>query len=800
MRVVSTQTPLARTIHKINQGGQAAAIAALLACNPLAAMAQETTPAERSMGTLEEVVVTARRKDESIQDVPLTVNVVTAEALDNLNIRKFEDLSGVVAGLTLSEDSIAPSASVRGVRFDTFASGFNPTVEFYLNDAPVVSLAAMQAMFDIGQIEVLRGPQGTLRGRASPSGSITITSRKPVLNEFEGYVDATATNQGRENYQAAINIPLIEDKMALRVAGYYEENEGAQIKSLTSGTESHNRGDGWRVSLLMQPTDNLSINLMTQQMIPERWEVPHVESAFLHDPSIPVSSPVINASDRKGMSLIPTYSKQILERTNAEVQWELGNHQINYAGSYTEQRIERKTTDDAGNYFGPDAVPALRNFGQELLTDTRGHSHELRLSSTEPLFNGFMDYVVGGMYQYNNSPSELTNPTAIFMGGSFITVVETPIVRGGDSKEQSVFGNLTFYLTEDTELSLGARHIEYESQSVLNVSGNVLSDIDNEWSHNIYSVSLKHQFTDDMMGYISYGSSWRPGVEAVGNFSYGQTPLERSFVNLDPETSDSYEVGIKSTWLDNRLRVNVAAYYQEFDNYPYRVGGSGVYFVSTDVDGTQSVDNFNFVAAVPVKVHGVEIESSLEITDRWSAGLLFSWSKGEIQDATVPCDRYGGAVPGIADIRAASGGDNLATCTVDYRSNFAPLWTSTLQSQYNFPVGSLEGYVRGLWTLYGDSRNDPGNPLDDVDSYSILSLYAGVKDPEGKWEVMIYGKNLADTERVLSREATQASVGMTNISLGPGGVERESINGLTPWRTVSMTPPREFGVNVRYNF
>lgn len=799
MRVENTTTPLARAIAKINIGGQAAAMAALLVCNPMSASAQDTTLSDRQMGMLEEVVVTARRKDESIQDVPLTVNVVTAEALDNLNIRKFEDLSAVVAGLSLSEDYIAPSASVRGVRFDTYASGFNPTVEFYLNDAPIVALAAMQAMFDVGQIEVLRGPQGTLRGRASPSGSITITSRRPVLNEFEGYVDATATNQGKENYQAAINIPLIEDKMALRVAGYYEENEGTQVKSLTSGVESKVRGEGWRVSLLMQPTDNLSINLMTQQMTPKRWQVAQLESAFLYDPSLPVSSPILKASDRKGMQDNATYFNQVLERTNAEVQWELDTFQVNYAGSYTEQFVEYEGAEDAGDYWGPNSDERLASFGSDQITTSRGYSHELRLQSTEPLFDGLVDWVVGGMYKYDTSPTELTRKTAVFMGGQLLQLAETPIIRGPESWEKSVFGNLTFYLTDDLELSVGGRHISFESESLMSVSGIILSDTEDQWSHNIYSASLKYQFTDDLMAYVSYGSSWRPGVEAVGNFSLAQTPLERGFIKLDPETSDSFEVGMKSTWLDNRLQLNVAAYYQEFDNYPYRVGGAGVHHVSTDADGTESTKRFNFVAASEVKVHGVEIDSTLEITENWTAGLVFSWSKGELQDATVPCDPYGGRVPSVADIRVASGGDNLATCLANSRTDFAPLWTSTLQSQYNFQLGALDAYLRGMVTLYGDSQNDPGNPLDDVDSYNIFNLYAGVKDPEGKWEVMFYGKNLANTERVLNRDSSPESVDFTNISFNPGLV-RESVNGVTPWRSVSITPPREFGVNVRYNF
>jgi len=113
------------------------------------------------------------------------VNAVTSEDLTRLKLRQFEDIKNIVPGLSLSYslDGTGASAAVRGVKMDVAASGYNGTVEFYLNDTPIIAEALFPLMYDLGQIEALRGPQGTLRGRASPSGSITVTTRRPDLND-----------------------------------------------------------------------------------------------------------------------------------------------------------------------------------------------------------------------------------------------------------------------------------------------------------------------------------------------------------------------------------------------------------------------------------------------------------------------------------------------------------------------------------------------------------------------------------------------------------------------------------------
>lgn len=785
----------------------AAAFSPLLAVLPMSEALAQNQPAQSETLSLEEIVVTARRRDEGLQEVPLTVNVVNAQALEELNLRRLEDIQAVVPGLTMTSDSIAPNASLRGVRFDTYASGFNSTVEFYLNDAPINTSSAMQAMFDVGQIEVLRGPQGTLRGRAAPSGSITITTQRPDLEEFGGYIDATATNKGGKNLRGALNIPLIQDKLALRVAGMMEENEGNWAKSIHTGSRPKYETDGYRVSLRYEPTDNLSVNLMHQRVKPERREYGQVESAYLRDSSLAPSPSLIKPGDRLSVADTAGRADSKIERTGLEVEWDLGGVQVNYVGAVTDLKLERAAVDDDGDFFGADFPEDLQGFGQELVNKAETESHELRFAFNQ----GRFDYLIGGFYQKTEPNNTVLQKTPVFMfmpaPGTFATVAETPVQTGGESVEKSLFGNVTFHITDATELSAGLRYIKFDTDSQVNVAGNIISSVDEDWSKTIYTVSLKHQFTDDIMAYISAGSSWRPGVSTVGNFNTRRSPLEESFVTLDPETSDSYEVGLKTAWLDNRLRLNGTMFYQEFKKYPYRAGGAGsggdgVFYVSTDPGGVESVESFNFVAAVPVEVYGLELEASYQATERWNMGAVFSWARGRIDGGTIPCNVYGGSIPSIADIRNATGGDNVASCQSNARANFAPLWTASIQSEYAVPLDNMDAYVRGLLTLQGDSKNNPDNPYDDISSYGILNLYTGVRSTDRKWDLMVFVKNVFNTEKVLSRDSTSISQGYQVITgFGPDGSPiTEGQSGTTPWRSITMTQPREVGLNVRYNF
>lgn len=813
---------------------------ALLAAVSGLAMDSKAQEADTRMATLEEIVVTARRRNESLQTVPVTVNAVTAAQIDDLNLRKLEDLQAVVAGLTLQEDSIAANASMRGVRFDTFASGNNSTVEFYLDDAPISSLSAMQALFDVAQVEVLRGPQGTLRGRASPSGSITITTQKPLLDVWGGYLDVTATDIGGKNARGALNLPLVEDRLALRVSGFWEQNRINDTDHILSGDTSRYKGHGYRLGLAFRPVDSLSIDAMYQRIEPERKLYFPVESAHRANPELDPGEFFIRGRDRRATQSVAERADQTSERFNLNASWDVAGQQLNYVFSDTEEKVSR------GTPFQVDTVgaisanhPASEWYGavEEMHSRQKSRSHEIRLQSSEPLFER-LNYVVGFLHSKNTPTTHLLDPVPMaffvptgapapndYFGPVGYALLPLPILSKNPTREESFFGNLAYALTDRTELSLGARQIAYKQQSDLLVDGEViigkgspLGSGKRSYHTTIYSLSLKQEFTDDLMGYFSFGTSWRAGANAVGDFSVVRSPLQQDFVATPPEKSKSYEIGIRSSWLDQRLRLNASLYYQDFDNSPYRAGGDGVYYASYspvrnaegDIIGlAPEVTQHNFIAAVPIEVRGVELDGSFQVTDDWTVGALVSYAKGEIKSGLIPCNDYlphdgrpdVGGVPALEDIIAAAGSDNLTACKVSMRANNAPLWTATLSSEYRFPVMGVEGYVRGLWTLYGSSKNDPTNAIDDVSSYNTLNLYLGVRAPDGTWEAMVYGKNLFDTTRVLQRNADPGSFGFTGLDvLALEPVSSLSGSILADYREVRLTAPRELGINIRYHF
>lgn len=768
---------------------------------------------------LEEVIVTARRREESLQNVPISINAVSGEAIEELNIRDFADMQAIIPGLTLEPSAIAGSASLRGVRYDAFANA-SGTVEFYMNDAATGSSQVLQAMYDIGRVEVLRGPQGTLRGKASPSGSITLSTRSPDLDQFGGEINVNADDEGGRRAWAALNLPLLEDTLAVRVTGLYDKNNGNTVESINTDIDPENKNEGARLSATFAPTDNLTFDFVYQNIDARIRSFGAVESANLADPSLPDSYARIKPGDRKGVTDIPrTNAHQESDIYNLRAEWGIGGATLYYVGQYVDYLSSRKQADDLGDFFDPRFGEDLQTFGQDLRAlKTESQAQELRLQSDDPIFDR-LDYVFGIFYTKSDTTNDLIAQTPIVIGlepprpGGFTLINETPITTDGTTEEKSIFGHLSWQLGDATELGIGTRFITYENDSILTLAGEVVdvATVDTDDDSWIYTLSLKHEFTDELMTYATVGTSWRPGNNVIGDFNVNRSELENSFLNLPAEDSISYELGMKSTWLDGTLRLNAATFYQEFEEYPYRVPGQGAFYVSTNEEGVETLNSFTFVGPVPVNVVGLELEGYYQPLENWYLSGTLAYAKSEIDNGFIPCNDYfpadgipdtSGQIPTVEDIRNRTGGDNLTGCMVDGISvNFAPEWTGTVQSEYSFPVGDYELYLRGQASLYGDSDNDESNALDDVDAYGIVNLYTGIRDAAGKWEFMFYGNNIFDTERVLNRDATAATVGYQAVDLeAPGGPRAIGQTGVSGFRGITMTQPREFGINLRYSF
>jgi iron complex outermembrane recepter protein len=171
---------------------------------------------------LEEVIVTAQKKDETLQTVPMTVNAVTADTISKYNLLDFKDIQSVTPGLTIqAQDTRTSTIAMRGVNVLT-DTGYGPGVAIYWNEVNYDIDSAFSAMYDIGQVEVLRGPQGTLRGITAPAGAVTFVTKGPSFNEIEGTIEQTLGERSLSNTQFGISLPIIEDVLALRIAGLYD--------------------------------------------------------------------------------------------------------------------------------------------------------------------------------------------------------------------------------------------------------------------------------------------------------------------------------------------------------------------------------------------------------------------------------------------------------------------------------------------------------------------------------------------------------------------------------------------------
>ncbi|MFC4312543.1 TonB-dependent receptor [Steroidobacter flavus] len=779
----------------------------LIAATVSAQSVPVAAPEEAASVGVEEIVVTARRRFESLQDVPQTVNAVTSDALQELNLQRFEDVQAVVPGLTLSggNSGYTTAATVRGASFEV-ESGATATVEFYLNDSPIQSNYLFQSMYDLGQIEVLRGPQGTLRGRASPSGSITVTSQRPDLTDFGGYLNVTATNQQGSNVNGAVNVPIVTDRLALRVAGLFDENDYDQVRSINNSTHPFQRSKSGRATLLWEPTDTINATVMYQNIDRTLHSFDAYQSFHLVEPTAPVvntaTDPEIAASDRLSITDGAREATQDMDIITAQLNWSVAGQVLSYVGSYTEQELNALSPQDRGN----------RARGLEIYQDLHIHetnkSHELRLASEERLFN-VLDYTVGAFYFDSTTPSEYTSETIVgIQAGPIInpiTVVRTPIVRRGGFEERSFFGNLTYHFSDRTELSGGLRRITYETKDVTLLNGRALADIADKEEPTIYNVAASHRFTDDFMVYVNHGKSWRNGPSTIG-VTRELTPRLDQFTNLEEETSKSYEAGFKADWLNRRLRVNASLFYQDFSNFIYR--GPPVYYVNFDQTGPIP-STFNFVANVDATVKGGELEVTFQPSDRLRIGAAFSYAKGEIDNGLVACNDFNRdgipdrnpPAPTVQQITDAAGNNEaVASCRVNDRLSFAPDWSATLTPEYALPITPrMDAFVRGLFTYYPSNERDPNNSYDQVGAYGLLNLYAGIRSPDGAWEVALFAKNATNTGETLELGGSPMTTNYQRL-LPPTFQTTEGSSLASPYMTARYTPPREIGLNVRYSF
>ena len=458
----------------------AALVATTALSTAMPAFAQSTAPADDAAASTEgDIIVTARRADERLQDVPVSVQVVTGDKLQKLAITSSDEISKLAPGLTLVNSGSSTAIILRGVAWKP-GSG-TPATPLYLNEAPFDPGNTVVSIFDIGQIEVLRGPQGTSRGAPSISGAVTITTKKPNLTEFGGFAQGFYASANHWDLQAGINVPLVKDILAVRLATNIENSEGDRVYSIHSTVKPRQDDRSFRGTVLLKPTDTLSIQAMYQHRRTEKRRYDQVvgsgspgAAATATAPlgglgAIPANfnGPALTLAQRASVEDGPNITHEKIDLLTVNANWEILDQKLafNY-GRQWNKGFSFNARDPLNMLpgFEPYAsVPApagakFRTMEVRLSGDRVGGlpiDYDIgwySKHSSGGAAQNFSQYLAGAFGGPSALPGAVTSPNLTY---SLPIALTFPIGQVFDS----FYGNLKFHIDEKTELSGGVAFV-----------------------------------------------------------------------------------------------------------------------------------------------------------------------------------------------------------------------------------------------------------------------------------------------------------------------------------------------------
>ncbi|MBU6206103.1 MAG: TonB-dependent receptor, partial [Alphaproteobacteria bacterium] len=432
-------------------------------------------------------------------------------------------------------------------------------------------------------------------------------------------------------------------------------------------------------------------------------------------------------------------------------------------------------------------------------------SHEIRLASDRRIANIF-DYTAG--FFTLDTP---TDNTVTYPGGNPV------IIANGDRKESSIYGNVTAHFTSKLEVSGGIRKIlKSSNQSLTEVLPNtVLGNAYLQYKPTIWTASVSYHFTPAFMAYINAGTSFRQGTDSVGPVSTpggysiysvdpGGVAGELNYVNLQPEYSHSYEVGLKSQFHEKRGTFNFDYFHQTFSNFLYanannvNVNGYGTtlppppttplatWLASFKYDPVGSAPSSGFGSNVPVTVDGVEADASYIFSPNFNLAASASYVRSKITGGTIACNSTDIGAKALLD---ANGLPSIYACPGNGPASFVSPFGMTVQGEYSHQLDdAVMGYVRGLVDFKGATLYNPGDPANQQKAYALINIYAGIRNVRKGWDVNFFVKNLANTQVMLA-------------AYGGNNPESSITGAVSPaYSTVAVAPPRQFGINLRYEF
>jgi len=729
---------------------------------------------------LEEIVVTATKRAESIQDVPISVSAFSGDFMEKSGVEDLQGLGAIAPNLTVTKSSQAVNQRImiRGVG-TVGNNAMDPSVAVYVDGAYMARPGAIMGnLKDIDVAEVLRGPQGTLFGRNAAMGALNIRTKTPEMGADTVKIDAGVGDYDHYDTTLIANKGF-SDTLAGRVVANHS-SKGGFTENLYDGKDGigGSKARSIKPSILFEPTADLSVLLRldyqelegeggTIEVLPESATAENLAALNAIG-----ATPDISGLDHK---INQAHEDDMTDRqwgATLDVTWDdaFAGHTVRSITSY------RDWQNDTYEYslfrLAMDDIARETHFASESI------SQEIQLIS--PVGDMF-DYVAGLYYfQEDYEIDQTAHLGADFcaLAGPFASICAAgdqynanPSFFEQDAESLAAFVQATFHVTEKLDITAGLRYTDDDKNGSLLVAPNNLvtgilfgsaedKTLKFDDSQTNWMLNARYFFTQDIMGFATASTGYKSGGLNSVMTPGGLTHAQRIF---DSEEVTNYELGLKTTLLDGSMIANITAYRTDIENFQDR-----------------SFQDLTFVIANAgeLRQQGIEFDVKYSPMQEWFISMGYAYLDSEFLSF-----ENGTALPGVAGTQDLSGTANRYS--PEHQFNLASQWTQSLGDT------GMEWFVRGevMWTDDADvGSTTNNNPQTIQDAYSLVNLRAGLVSEDGVWSTSVFAENVSDEAYC---------VGM--IDQPSGGALGTKINGTTLIRCV-QGDPRTIGVRGTFNF
>ena len=740
-----------------------------LACLSLA-MALVPWPAkaqEQAAPFIEEMIVTAEKRSESLQDLSQAVTALSFGDIDNRGIDSFVDLSGIAPGVTVAKnEGFKTVIAIRGIGNEANQNAIaNPSVSYHLDGIYVASPYALHTDFlDVERIEVLRGPQGTLFGQNSTGGAINVVTAAPDTGAFSGNADVSFGNYNLLRARGALNLPL-GDRLALRVSAASHRHDGFSRNVVLDRELDQADSLFGRARLLWTPTDGLRFHLTAQ----------------IHDEDT-------NGAAQKGI-LDPTPDPRELAQDSANsfelstrlyslvAEWDLPNFTAKSLTSYQDDEIAVVRDNDRNDLASLPPFTLVPSVFDPEINRQKTFTQELNLISAQPLW-GKLDWVAGVFYLDTEVDILIREYLDFGFDGRFdpVSVAQVRSFAFGDygfisdSKPErdsfSIYGQGTYNIGYRTRLVAGLRYTHDEVYSeVTNFFGRAGTEVlETKASQVTGRVVLEQDLGDDTMVYASYTRGFKPGGS---NLTFGRENLIAPILvrqTFAEETVQAWEAGVKAHLANDRYRVNAAVFFYDYENLQYQATDPEVF-----EGGVGNVPGSD--------VYGAEVEAFGFLTDKITIDARLSWLETKITKSHLALDNVlsEAATNALLAQGAFLFGPEIqrarAAAISDVKGNQlpkTPQFTADVMLHYRERLGRWGEFEGSLQYTYRDGFQHRvfNNPVtDQVPSHSLLNLTLSLRPDLHSWRLDFIVTNLTDKDGINARFTDVFGVGATSDEL-----------------------------------